>query len=803
METKNEKPRNKSKKQNTQKNKNLKSNQKPKPRENLGNRTLFDPNQKTIHSINKVSENNHTVNNQRTIHSIKKVQENNQRDDQNIMENNTSISTKPPHDSTEITKLKETYKSICELEASIKNQSFNDVQLDQRLVLAQFYNTLIGLDYKLAMKYDLNNRQWKNIVYSLIGMLRNNKEELDDFENLKWKNYFNSILQFYEGQLNELVAKSPSKPYWLKHLLNIGDLFRYQARYLTNTDDERNEFLMQANLCYLQSALINPQNGFCWNQLAIVSNIQGLFMQEIMYRLISLCVKQPFLDNREMILDSFQKGIDVKTSNKDSSLILNGIQSKTIFEFESLFLQIHHTLFSKISVDILETELTKVNKLLDNAYDDMINLSTENHLNWWLTLSMIFISNMYLTIHHPHFEKSAIEALTDHYVRLTHMILKWVLTKLILFEKVSHHPLTIFVHLMLNWILVCDIPLFYHEQYKLTWLKLSKLMKVLNMEEEYSTVDSLNLENLVGLQEDQLLRGFGPLNRQTPDISFEQVLRMSHFIRLAEDDSKNRFMRIYQLYTCIPTDCLPNQQIGTDESSKIAVIDFEDFELESNEVSKTEYDFEEFDESDSPGVVLDTIHQPIVKDEDTLRKVELIILDSDSEHELSPDLIALKSRREKLSKTVKEKSNKVVLIPGTTTIIIDTNCFLRDINRIKSLMISKTFHFVIPLVVVSELDGLCNNEGTLGENAIDCLTFIESNMNLNLFQVMTSKGNPMNSLTVRSETWDDQYESADDVILGIARMIESTCLVTNDVNLRLKARTVGVPVLPSVASLFQ
>ncbi|KAJ2999151.1 hypothetical protein HDV02_003440 [Globomyces sp. JEL0801] len=677
METKNEKPRNKSKKQNTQKNKNLKSNQKPKPRENLGNRTLFDPNQKTIHSINKVSENNHTVNNQRTIHSIKKVQENNQRDDQNIMENNTSISTKPPHDSTEITKLKETYKSICELEASIKNQSFNDVQLDQRLVLAQFYNTLIGLDYKLAMKYDLNNRQWKNIVYSLIGMLRNNKEELDDFENLKWKNYFNSILQFYEGQLNELVAKSPSKPYWLKHLLNIGDLFRYQARYLTNTDDERNEFLMQANLCYLQSALINPQNGILIE-----------FIGRILLESIGNCIKY----------------------------------SRVIYARDHF----------DASVDILETELTKVNKLLDNAYDDMINLSTENHLNWWLTLSMIFISNMYLTIHHPHFEKSAIEALTDHYVRLTHMILKWVLTKLILFEKVSHHPLTIFVHLMLNWIL----------QYKLTWLKLSKLMKVLNMEEEYSTVDSLNLENLVGLQEDQLLRGFGPLNRQTPDISFEQVLRMSHFIRLAEDDSKNRFMRIYQLYTCIPT------QIGTDESSKIAVIDFEDFELESNEVSKTEYDFEEFDESDSPGVVLDTIHQPIVKDEDTLRKVELIILDSDSEHELSPDLIALK-------------------------------------------------------VVVSELDGLCNNEGTLGENAIDCLTFIESNMNLNLFQVMTSKGNPMNSLIVRSETWDDQYESADDVILGIARMIESTCLVTNDVNLRLKARTVGVPVLPSVASLFQ
>ncbi|KAJ2999166.1 hypothetical protein HDV02_003455 [Globomyces sp. JEL0801] len=706
METKNEKPRNKSKKQNTQKNKNLKSNQKPKPRENLGNRTLFDPNQKTIHSIKKVSENNHTVDpNQRTIHSIKKVQENNQRDDQNIMENNTSNSTKPPHDSTEITKLKETYKSICELEASIKNQSFNDVQLDQRLVLAQLYNTLIGLDYKVAMKYDLNNRQWKNIVYSLIGMLRNNKEELDDFENLKWKNYFNSILQFYEGQLNELVAKSPSKPFWLKHLLNIGDLFRYQARYLTNTDDERNEFLMQANLCYLQSALINPQNGILIE-----------FIGRILLESIGNCIKY----------------------------------SRVIYARDHVQIDffVCETTFSGQSVDILETELTKVNKLLDNAYDDMINLSTENHLNWWLTLSMIFISNMYLTIHHPHFEKSAIEALTDHYVRLTHMILKWVLTKLILFEKVSHHPLTIFVHLMLNWILVCDIPLFYHEQYKLTWLKLSKLMKVLNMEEEYSTVDSVNLENLVGLQEDQLLCGFGPLNRQTTDISFEQVLRMSHFIRLAEDDSKNRFMRIYQLYKCIPTDCLPNQQIGTDESSKIAVIDFEDFELESNEVSKTEYDFEEFDESDSPGVVLDKSHQPIVEDEDTLRKVESIILDSDSEHELSPDLIALK-------------------------------------------------------VVVSELDGLCNNEGTLGENAIDCLTFIESNMNLNLFQVMTSKGNPMNSLTVRSETWDDQYESADDVILGIARMIESTCLVTNDVNLRLKARTVGVPVLPSVASLFQ
>lgn len=99
-----------------------------------------------------------------------------------------------------------------------------------------------------------------------------------------------------------------------------------------------------------------------------------------------------------------------------------------------------------------------------------------------------------------------------------------------------------------------------------------------------------------------------------------------------------------------------------------------------------------------------------------------------------------------------------------------------------------------------EIAGLQSNEKVQKE-ATQVFEYLNENIQSRLFSVQSHRGNMLHNLNHMTESWDG-YNNADDVILSICRMHSKICLITDDINLRLKARTINVPVLkPAQLSL--
>jgi rRNA-processing protein FCF1 len=81
------------------------------------------------------------------------------------------------------------------------------------------------------------------------------------------------------------------------------------------------------------------------------------------------------------------------------------------------------------------------------------------------------------------------------------------------------------------------------------------------------------------------------------------------------------------------------------------------------------------------------------------------------------------------------------------------------------------------------------------------IEFFDKNFGQGKFYVETFNGTTLHSLKYRFENWAEGYETVDDVILAMVQKHPEACLITNDINLRLKARNAGVVVLESVSSI--
>lgn len=116
------------------------------------------------------------------------------------------------------------------------------------------------------------------------------------------------------------------------------------------------------------------------------------------------------------------------------------------------------------------------------------------------------------------------------------------------------------------------------------------------------------------------------------------------------------------------------------------------------------------------------------------------------------------------------------IVPGYTVLVIDTNILLSSLPQFIKLVESQQWTIVIPLAVITEMDGLSSNKTELGTASAAAITFISSHMRSHAIcmKVQTSKGNYLSNLNVRSE--DVQFEmdeatwerNMDDLILRSA-----------------------------------
>ncbi|CAB4406875.1 unnamed protein product [Rhizophagus irregularis] len=178
-----------------------------------------------------------------------------------------------------------------------------------------------------------------------------------------------------------------------------------------------------------------------------------------------------------------------------------------------------------------------------------------------------------------------------------------------------------------------------------------------------------------------------------------------------------------------------------------------------------------------------------------------------------------KSSAKKLKKVKRTVSGKNFLnriVPGYTSIIVDTNCLIGDLEIVKKVIQSEKWVVIVPSIVVTELDGLKYNPPPLGHAAHEALEYLNETLSTKKIRIQTSKGNYLTDISFSEEfdfgNGEDKKKNLDDLILGIClwhskhneknglhdksnENNEVTVLLTNDRNLRVKARARGVNVV--------
>lgn len=161
-----------------------------------------------------------------------------------------------------------------------------------------------------------------------------------------------------------------------------------------------------------------------------------------------------------------------------------------------------------------------------------------------------------------------------------------------------------------------------------------------------------------------------------------------------------------------------------------------------------------------------------------------------------------------------DSDEKVKLEICPKNLVPDTNCFIDHLNLIKRIIRSEKYKICMPLVVISELEGLAtemkgssDHAKNVHHNAKSAIDFIKVCFasNNSRFCALTKRGTELNSLQFRSE--DSQLVGSNDdfilqsaqghsttlssktdhVIEGMRIVRRSVVLLTDDRNLRLKA----------------
>ncbi|KAJ9475138.1 PINc domain-containing protein [Pseudozyma hubeiensis] len=125
------------------------------------------------------------------------------------------------------------------------------------------------------------------------------------------------------------------------------------------------------------------------------------------------------------------------------------------------------------------------------------------------------------------------------------------------------------------------------------------------------------------------------------------------------------------------------------------------------------------------------------------------------------------SRQTKGSEAVEGHKNAVAqanasddAVPGYTVLVVDTNIIVTPGQVIAQLIESRRWTVIIPLAVITELDGLRRNDNELGQEAERAIQFLESRIksHAKYVKVQTSRGNYLSDLSCRSEDIDFTWQ---------------------------------------------
>ncbi|KAJ3262099.1 hypothetical protein HK103_003942 [Boothiomyces macroporosus] len=575
-------------------------------------------------------------------------------------------------DNVDMTDARQIYKSIMELEKVLAAPVLNS---DQRITISKLYIQLINIDPKFIQKYDLNNRMWKNGVYTAIKTVKHTKDFIPLIE---------ALLEDY-NTLIKLETKFTGLYY-----CHRGDLYRYSATFFFPESAEY--YLGLAQTEYHKAVQIQPTNGLFWNQLGVISGMQKKYLASSCYFIRSLCVKQPFVNAKESLLNSLAAG-------------------KTQFPF----LELAEILYSKVNADKFEKQLYKYKRAFEfPEYVVPICIGLDYILPTKYKEETLSIMKR--------FSKSLIQ-----------QVCEWLL------QKKEHE----------------------HLQILLIYCLLEKIE--LEVELKFNTdTTGLELEEVISktpMAADQNFIGFEPLQKLLDNTKC--------------NTNDNLQDRLGLLTALLRKRGLVN---GVIVESKERIF---------NEAGAQEFDFQEFDkeEQEQPSEREDIQYanfEPDAMKENSLSMSNLNVQDEiDDDSELN-HLIKLKQQLSKSFQLTKD-----------TLLFIDTNYMLDNMEQVQALVQSGNYTIAISTVVLGELKGLERKERT-SKTAKALFQYIKSSRQSIIIQRID--GSVAHSSF--TQNWDG-FESADDAILYQVRQSNGS-LLTRDMNMRLKARALGIHVLDSI-----
>ncbi|XP_066551733.1 telomerase-binding protein EST1A [Amia ocellicauda] len=188
--------------------------------------------------------------------------------------------------------------------------------------------------------------------------------------------------------------------------------------------------------------------------------------------------------------------------------------------------------------------------------------------------------------------------------------------------------------------------------------------------------------------------------------------------------------------------------------------------------------------------------------------------------------LAQEQRRRDQIQAVLQTCRQLEIEVSPVFLVPDTNGFIDHLDSLKCLLGCGLFILVVPLIVITELDGLARGQDSerrsgsharqVQERARAAVAFLERGFEAREpgLRALTSRGNELESIAFRSEDTSGQQGNNDDLILSCClhyckdkakdfmptqrddpvRLRREVVLLTDDRNLRVKALTRNVPV---------
>ncbi|KAJ3162444.1 Smg-6, nonsense mediated mRNA decay factor [Geranomyces michiganensis] len=788
----------------------------------------------------------------------------------------------PRRPARDVANLKDSYRQICAYEMDMKEWSQTAthappqisvetlrVENNRRLELCF---SLIKHDYAIGVKYDIESRLWKNGVYKGIEQLRRSLQAggavLAGDVRDEWLRFIESMEALYADAIVEMKtvwtkkwagAGSRPSPIWHRSLNCIGDLSRYKNMYLhpdSRVPSNRKDWTTAVK-SYKEASLLSGNTGLYYNQLAIISMYLELLPDALHYYLRGLTVKVFFPGAKDALFTLFETNrkryeLDTGIAHKYQPADRTRSQGR----LQLSFVRLHEIICTKISTEKFPEFLSTFQRNLEKC-DHLLMSDTDEDGKLLFQMAAINAS-MSLVAKFSEQIEGASDVLKECLVSLTMCILNTCVQNCQKNARESHGMDTpikgqsalIYIEVTLLWIASLGpdwLKYFESPRYAATWASFAVLCNTLHaqMSSGVSEVEALTaiLDQRGLLAEDWELQGSLAFQqshyknpaveaiKQLPPSELDALIRMhvgeTGGCKFSLSDPTFNAIRMWRVVACA--------RLLT-KNSKVLQYSTESGTFKVRQISN---------HTDAVPSVMQAVADLLLSDEEMeyepygCERDLNVSVDTDGHDEDDEALRTLKALREQLNGAVEARSRMLTsqpgkerarviasgkFVPGKTTVIFDTNIFLHGGKQAEAVIKSRSWVVSIPLVVLTELDGLKNGTDSTSQSAGRAVAFLESEFagdnNTDrrrnpMLKLQTSKGNFLHDLSIRTESWTtrlaqhERRRNNDDVILqcclhfqnkrdiALENEPDAACpvvLVTGDVNMKLKARTLGIAV---------